>query len=357
MRCRLNFSFIILSFGIMFSCSSSDKKAGMVSLDKLPEHAIHAKQYNKNEIISRIPFEFHRVGNHFFLFNGELNSAALVFRMSDCNMMGHFIPKGMGPGECLSPKFAGCSEGEDSIYIYDFSRGINTFSFPEQLGDTLEYSFVAGKRITNDDLYQSACRLENGLTIACRMSGVENLFTLLDENLDSICSFGGLPLPIKDDVLKDFSMFQGLFCTEGNIFYFGCKQLPYLCAYEIENENRIVRRFECHYANVPYKYDSGRIRLDPDYNQTAFRDLKLNGDCIWGTYSGKSLRTITEEYSNGFCQTLVALNKMGEPLAKYKLPHTGNHICFSEDGKQLFHVTSETNIDLIDVDELLGMIK
>ena len=97
--------------------------------------------------------------------------------------------------------------------------------------------------------------------------------------------------------------------------------------------------------------------MDPDYNQTAFRDIKLNGDCIWGTYSGESLRTITEEYSKGFCQTLVVLNKTGEPLAKYKLPHQGNHICFSEDGKQLFHVTSETNIDLIDVGELLGVIK
>ena len=78
MRYRLNLSSIILLFGIMFSCSSSDKKGGMKSLDKLPVHTIHAKQYNKNEIISRIPFEFHRVGDHFFLFNGELNSAAVV---------------------------------------------------------------------------------------------------------------------------------------------------------------------------------------------------------------------------------------------------------------------------------------
>ena len=356
MRCRLNLSFIILSFGIMFSCSSSDKKGGMMSLDRLPVHTIHAEQYNKDEIISRIPFEFHRVGNHFFLFNGELNSAALVLRMSDCNMVGHFIPKGMGPGECLSPQFAGCNEGEDSIYIYDFSRGLNTFSFPEQLGDTLECSFVDGKRITNDDLYMSACRLDNGLTVACRMSGVDNLFTLLDENLDSICSFGGLPLPIKDDVLKDFSMFQGIFCTEGNTFYFGCKQLPYLCAYEIADKNRIVRKFERHYADVPYKYDSGRIRLDPDYNQTAFRDIKLGRDCIWGTYSGESLRSITEEYSNGFCQILVAFNKKGAPIAKYKLPHKGNHICFSADEKHLYYFTSETNIDLIRVEDLVSAI-
>ena len=40
-----------------------------------------------------------------------------------------------------------------------------------------------------------------------------------------------------------------------------------------------------------------------------------------------------------------------------KFPHKGGHICFSKDGKELYHFTVDTNIDVVKVEDLLEIIE
>ena len=337
---------------IVSACTSSEKKhkADILALKSYP---IHTEQYNKQELITRYPWEFHRIKDNFFVFNGMLTSAALVFRMSDGFPLGEFMLKGMGPGECLTPRYAGCSQDEDMVYIYDSSKSkMVKFYFPDQHTDSLAYSLVEEKRSSSDKFHMATCRLANGLTVAFNGSGTRHLFTLYNENQDSIGSFGSLPLPVEDDRLKSFLPFQGIMVTEGNTVYFGCKMFPFLCAYNVESQSDIEQRFSCNYIPTPYSY-TDRISIDRERNVSSFRDIKINGDYIWTTFMGGSLNSIEENPDEGYAKTLLVFNKKGELLGKWEFSNRGSHICFSEDGKILYHFTTDTNIEMVRVEDLL----
>ena len=347
-----------LAMAVFSSCSSSETK-GIKDIMSLPVHTIESsEQYNKQELITRKPWEFHRIGDNFFVFNGVPNSAALVFCMSDCQLLGEFVPKGMGPGECVTPRYAGCNAEEDTVYIYDTSK-IKMFKYeiPKEQTDSFQYKFVDEKRSSYKEMHMMTSRLENGLTVSMRYSGTRHMFTLYNEQMDSLCTFGSLPLPIEDDELKNLIQFQGIMTAEGNTIYYGCKFIPYLCAYEVNGKDDIKLKYAHNYLSVPYTY-TDRITIDRKRNIEAFRDIKIGGDYLWTTFMGKTSQSIDENPDGQTAEYLLVFNKKdGVPLAKFKLPHQGSHICFSKDIKELYHFTSDLNIDVVKVQELLDVFE
>lgn len=355
---RLYFSLALFAMGVFSSCSSSGKE-GMKDIMSMPVHQIETMvQHNQQELITGNPWEFHRVGDNFLVFNGMSNSAALVFRVPDCRLLGEFMPKGMGPGECLRPRYAGCNAEEDTVYIYDSGKHkMFEFWVPSLQMDTLQYKLVNEVRSSHLALNMAACRLDNGLSVSMAGSGRRHLFTLYNERMDSLCTFGSLPFPIEDDELKNFIHLQGVLIAEGSTVYFGCKGLPYLCAYEVNGKDDIQLKFAHNYLPTPYSY-SDRIAIDYSRNTESFRDIKINGDYIWATFLGCSANEVIEDpEGRGYADLLLVFDKKdGLPLAKFKFPHKGGHICFSKDGKDLYHFTTDMNIDVVKVDELLDMI-
>ena len=356
---RLYFSLALLVMVFFYSCSLS-KKEGMKDLMSLPVHVIESSvQYNQQELITGNPWEFHRIGDNFFVFNGVSNSAALVFRMSDCQLLGEFMPKGMGPGECLTPRYAGCNAGEDTIYIYDSGkRRMFEFEVPALQTDALKYNLISEVCSSDEDLHMMTSRLENGLSVSMRYSGTRHLFTLYNEKMDSLCTFGSLPLPIENDELKNFIHFQGIMTSEGNTVYFGCKGLPYLCAYQVNSKDDIQLKFAHNYLPTPYSY-TDRLTIDYNRNTESFRDIKLSGDYIWATFLGCSGQFAMDgsevDQSADF---LLILNKEdGLPLAKFRFPNKGGQFCFSKDGTELYHFTMDMNIDVVKVEDLLDVIE
>ena len=356
---RLYLFLALLAMGVFSSCSSSEN-GGMKDIMSLPVHSIETVQYNQQELITRKPWEFHRIGDNFFVFNGISSCAALVFRASDCHFLGEFMSKGMGPGECLSPFYAGCSAEEDTVYVYD--SGMNKmfeFWVPSQQTDTLRYKLIDEVRSSHNEFNISARRLNNGLSVSMRGSGTRHLFTLYNERMDSLCTFGSLPLPVEDDEKKNFIHMQGVMTTEGNTVYFGCKGLSYLCAYEVNGKDDIRLKFAHNYLPTPYTY-TDRIVIDYSRNMESFRDIKINGDYIWATFLGCSSNDVMEDPEvRGYADQLLVFNKKdGLPLAKFKFPNRGSQICFSGDGTELYHFTAlDTNIEMVKVDELLSVIE
>jgi hypothetical protein len=325
----------------------------------LPVQVLETVQYNQQELITRGPWEFHRIGDNFFVFNGMSNCAALLFRASDCHFLGEFMPVGMGPGECLSPCYAGCNAEEDTVYMYD--RGMNKmfeFWLPAQRTDTLQYKLIEEVRSSHNGFNMNARRLDNGLSVSMRGSGTRHLFTLYNERMDSLCSFGSLPFPIEDNELKNFIHMQGIMISEGNTIYFGCKGFPYLCAYEVNSKDDIRLKFAHNYLPTPYTY-TDRIVIDYSRNTESFRDIKINGDYIWTTFLGCSANEVMEDpEGRGYADLLLVFNKNdGLPLAKFKFPNKGSHICFSKGGEELYHFTTDMNIDVVKVEDLLDVIK
>ena len=356
---RLYLSLALFAMGLFSSCSSSGKEE-VQDIQSLPVHPIETmEQYNQQELITRNPWEFHRIGDNFFVFNGVPDCAALVFRMSDCQLLGEFMPKGMGPGECVTPRYAGCSAEEDTVYIYDTSK-IRMFKYeiPKQQTDAFQYKLIEEKQSSYNERHMMTARLENGLTVSLRYSGTRHLFTLYGEDMEKLCTFGSLPFPIEDDELKNFLQFQGIITSDGNTVYFGCKSLPYLCAYEVNGKDDIRLKFAHNYLPTPYSY-TDRISIDYDKNTESFRDIKILGDYVWTTFLGGSVQSLigaSEEMQSADC-LLVFDKDNGFPLAKFKFPHRGGHICFSKDGKELYHFTTDMNIDVVKVEDLLDVIK
>ena len=356
---RLYLSLVLLAMVVFSSCSSTGN-GKMKDIMSLPVHPVeNMVQYNQQELITGGPWEFHRIGEHFFVFNGMPNSAAVVFRMPDCHQLGEFMPKGMGPDECLTPRYAGCSFGEDTVYMYDSSKSkMFKFWLPSNQTDTLHYQFIDAKSSSDDDMHMMTTRLENGLVVSMRYSGTRHLFTLYGEDMEKLCTFGSLPFPIEDDELKNFLQFQGIITSDGNTVYFGCKSLPYLCAYEVNGKDDIRLKFAHNYLPTPYSY-TDRISIDYDKNTESFRDIKILGDYVWTTFLGGSVQSLigaSEEMQSADC-LLVFDKDNGFPLAKFKFPHRGGHICFSKDGKELYHFTTDMNIDVVKVEDFLDVIK
>jgi len=355
---RLQSSLATMVLCLFVSCSSP-KQEGMRDITELPTYQVEGVKYNKEEIIGGTAWEFHRIGDNFFIFNALPNSAALVVRMSDCKELGVFMPKGMGPGECVTPRYAGCSAGEDAIYIYDTSKSTMTeFDFPSQSADTLNYQLARSVRSTDQEMYGPTCRLENGLSVSFRMSGTRHLFSLLDERMDTIRTFGSLPIPIEDDELKNFMPFQGVMTAKGNTVFYASKLLPYMCAYEVIDANNIELKFKYNYQEPSYTYSNGRIRMDHEKTLEAFRDIKLNRGYIWATFLGLSFAEVTEDPNGkGYCQSIILFNMKGEPLAKFELPVKGSRFCFSKDGNQLYLFTTDSDIYSFEVNDFVKHIE
>ena len=134
-----------MAMAVFSSCSSSGKD-GLKDIMSLPVYSMeNMVQYNHPELITGNPWEFHRVGDNFFVFNGMPTSAALVFRMSDCHFLGEFMLKGMGPGECLTPRYAGCSKGEDTVYMYDTGKSVINKTLLQNCADVKGKATITGK--------------------------------------------------------------------------------------------------------------------------------------------------------------------------------------------------------------------
>ena len=358
LKYRLQSSLATMVLCLFVSCSSS-KQEGMKDIMALPTYSVEGLKFNQKEIISGKSWEFHRIGDNFFIFNAVPTSAALVVRMSDCQELGEFVPKGMGPGECNTPRYAGCSAGEDTIYMYDtFKFGMSEFILPSQREDTLRYDFVRSVRSSQDELHGPTCRLANGLSVGFRLSGTRHLFSLLDERMDTIRTFGSLPLPVEDDELKDFMPFQCVMTVQGNTVFYASKLLPYMCAYEVIDANNIELKFKHNYQEPSYTYSNGRMRLDKEKTLDAFRDIKLNGGYLWATFLGLSMAEVTNNpEGKGYCKSIILFNMKGEPLAKFELPVRGSHFCFSKDGEQLYLFTSDCDIYVFQVEDFISQLE
>jgi hypothetical protein len=351
---RLQYSSVAVLLCLLVSCSST-KEEGIINIMELPTYSVEGVKHNKEEIVSGNSWEFHRIGDNFLIFNGRPTSAALVVRMSDCKELGEFSLKGVGPGESNTPRYAGCSVGEDTIYMYDtFKFGMSVYSLPIQQTDTLDYSFVYSMRSSQDELHGPTYRLENGLTVSSRLSGTRNLFSLLDERMDTICTFGGLPVPISDDHLKSLMPFQGIITVEKNTVYYACKFLPYMCAYEIGDKDKITLKFQHNYEPPVFNYSPGSIRMDIYKTRNAFRDIKIHKGYIWTSYHGGIEADILKDpYGLGFAQSMVLFNMKGEPLVRFNMPIKGGNFCFSKDGDILYLITPEADIYAFKVDDFL----
>lgn len=312
---------LILLIIIVASCSiNKDKGEQNVDIISMSETELKCKQINSDEIIVRGAYPFVMIDSLFFLFNGVPSSGALVLREFDAGEVGSFLKKGNGFGECHAPDYAG--RKGDTIYVFERSNTkLMSYLFSCK-NDSLYYKCIREVRSQkNSEFYFSVCRLENGLYVGSRMSGKDHLFTLLNENLDSITSFGKIPLTMDKSSEKNinFSIFKGDFIVNGNTIYYASNFCAYMAAYEIKSTNNIVAKFEKMYVEPLYSCDYGKIKFDKQNHLRGFNDITYNNDYIYATYDGKSKNIAKSEGASGHVPSkILVFDKYGIPIAKFK---------------------------------------
>lgn len=110
---------IVSFFILILVCSCSDRKEHIANILSMNSIDIKTNRINKDEVIARGAFPFEMIDSLFFLFNGDPSSGALVLCESNASELGHFLQKGNGFGECITPGYIGhCN---DTIYVSERS--------------------------------------------------------------------------------------------------------------------------------------------------------------------------------------------------------------------------------------------
>ena len=341
----------------MISCSSPEKRETM-DFSMLPEYTLEATQLNQDEIISGSAWEFHRVGERFFVIYGVPNSAALILRTSDGQPCGEFVRQGMGPGECLFPHYAGCSENEDTVFIYDRSfHKASAYVFPSSERDTFIYRCVWSRRALEREspVYGETYRTSDGRFVTVQVFGTDSLFVVFDEHLNKLFEFGETPLPVVTGKKQSFQAFLGITVVDGNRFYYASKRMAYLASYTINSNNTATKNFAHTYVKPLCEIDGGRVILKKNHLH-GFADLKVKGEYIWVLYNGNRKEDTDKSREYQYAQTLIVFNMDGIPLAKFKIPHKANKFCFSKDGETMYIFTMDYNIDVVKVSDILKKI-
>ena len=332
---------------LALSCSHSQKQKQEIDILNMQSIELKTQRINKGEVIARGAYPFVVIDSLFFLFNGDPSSGAVVLNESDASEVCQFLAKGNGFGECFNVDYMGRSK--DTLFVYEIStvrKMSYLFSFVDA---SLRYKCIADIRPKNNsEFYYSVHLLENGLSVGARMSGEKYLFTLLDEKLDSIVSFGKIPVNYTG---SNLAAFKGDFIADGNIVYYVGMDFSYMAAYEI-SDRKVVPKFEKMYVPPVLTSSGDRISFDKYKHLRGFSTLKSYKDYIFATFSGKTVVSKeTEGASALVTTTILAFDKQGNPLAKFITPYKIRRIAFTD--KKMYLLDLDCNIESIDMDEVL----
>lgn len=343
---------VILFLSILFaaSCSSyKDRGEQNIDITSMSEKELISQRINGDEIIARGAYPFVMIDSLFFLFNGDPSSGALVLRESDGGKVGDFLKKGNGFGECHAPDYAG--RRGDTIYVFERSNTKLMSYLFSYSNNSLYYKCIREFHPKkNSEFYFSVRRLENGLYVGARMNGKDHLFTLLDENLDSITTFGRIPLTMDNNTEHtNLSIFQGDLEVKGNTIFYASNFCAYMAAYEIKSIDEIITKFEKMYVEPIYTHNYGKISFDKQNHLRGFGNITYHDDYIYATYDGKSKNGAKSEGPSGHVPTtILVFDKQGEPVVKFKTPYKIRKLVCS--GQNLYLLDLDCNIQSVNLE-------
>ena len=342
---------IVSFFILILVCSCSDRKEHIANILSMNSIDIKTNRINKDEVIARGAFPFEMIDSLFFLFNGDPSSGALVLCESNASELGHFLQKGNGFGECITPGYIGhCN---DTIYVSERSRTRRMTYLLSNHNDSLQYKCLEDvSPKMNSEFYYQICRLQSGLFVGARLFGKEHLFTLLDESLDTLTTFARVPIDIEENANNKLAPFIGHLCIDDNTVYYASNDFSYMAAYDILSEKEIKPVFERMYISPIIQKSANGISLDKYKHLLGFGDIRVYQNYIFATYIGKPDITMDQENDiSALVPThLLVFNKDGVPIVKFKFPFKIRSFVFTKSKMYLLDV--DCNIESVDLVEL-----
>ena len=346
---------------LLFSCSSEQENNDFFDLTSMPAVSVEGElideylmAYKSNQM------EF--IQSKLFHFAPTEKEACLVTTEKN-DTVGYFSGIGGGPGEMLQPYFCGVSEEQDTIYMYDNTYK-KLFIFHLQITEKgeIDYTLIENKSQTNTDrlqyngrnmsqMYFHLTRLENGYYIAYRVLTKEDIFTLLDKDLNEIANFGEYPIDkglfSEREEFRTTTYFAGAMAADGNSFYFGSHHFGYLYRYDISNQGELTKVWQKQFMKPQYFMKGNKVKFN-SASLEAFYDLVIGKEYIYATFSGIENGELfrTKKHDALTPKTLVILDKQGNVKGKFDLGKQIRTLCLDEKEEYLYvhHKEPDTSL-------------
>jgi hypothetical protein len=316
---------LILTLQIGQGCNYQEKDTKDVPfLPSLPSIEIKSTLLTKDIIIVP-PSQIELVEDRLFLFRSGDGHAAKIIKTDGSDRNESFSRMGQGPGEHISPYFAGYDSIKKAIYIWDVSLMVMCEYACLMDDDTCTFVETNRKRRENEVLYYVANYLENDLFVAALARGSDNAnyFISLDQNLNVTKEFGNLPF-INDIKGLNLTRMRGVMASLKNQFVFGGMQYGYIAGYRVMDNGEIHKKWDYLVSEPQYEIKQGTVTWKDD-NKTGFFDLKMNSNYIFALYCGEILS------SEDLAQTLFVFDQEGNLLKTFTLDKRCSRIAVSED--------------------------
>jgi len=322
--------FIFLSFILLFSCSETNKQR---SITQLPDPTFIKGDKYEQEIIASIPSQIEIIGNNIFLFR-TMRLLAQGFDKHTGNETVRLGYIGEGPGEFMSPYFAGENKEDSTYYVSDYTYNLMRKYKWEIKQDTFSFHLLEEiKRKDQEITFYTIQRIDNGYYVALTTSQKsQHPLVLLDNNLNVISEFGEM---FEDEEMLNPRLYYGTLASYGNQIIYAPIDFDYIVSYTISDKAEIKKDWEHYFSEFSLKKENGKTKINRDKNRRGFYDVKMTGQYIYSLYSGQPRNV--QNLGEALPQTVLIFRQDGSILKSLFIDKESGRIAI--DGDSILYVS------------------
>jgi hypothetical protein len=262
----------------------------------------------------------------------------------DGRIIGTFNKRGRGPDEYIMP--VPKKIGKNKLSLWDTNNIFSEILIEFDANNEIEFKLLYRHKINepgylvfrlNPELFVSTIH-EKGLLALFKNNG--QLFDYFGSNL----------LEIEP---QNFHRYQGPIAVSdlGGTFVFGSSSLDYICAYEVNEMNQALLKWEYYLHQEPYyTLIDGDVIWDANNHVQGIKDIQIVNDKILVLYSGRSISLPRNQPEGAFSDNLYILNMKGELLNKYKLDIAVLKVSYSKNNSSIYGITMTDDWQIVKFD-------
>jgi len=327
---------------ILFSCRYEDK-INILDTGKTDTDTLHGEiQF---PVIARLAGDIIVIDSLLLIYTPFNPDIIFSIFSLDGRVLSTFNKRGRGPDEYIFPSIN--KAGTSKLSLWDIN---NTFSeILIDLNSTNEIEFRLLNRFKIDDPGFLVYRLNPELFVSTIHD--KGMFALFNNKGELVGDYFGNH-PLRDST-KYHDRFQGPTAVSEmqNLFVFGSSYLGYICAYEINDVNQPLLKWEFYLHQKPvYTLVDGDVKWDESRHVQGVKDIRIINDKILVLYSGRSISLPLDQPEGSFSDKIYLLSMKGEVLKKYKLDTPVLKFNYSEKNSAIYGITMTDDWQIVKFD-------
>lgn len=306
--------YISICLFILTACDNKQKNV-------LPQEEIASFELYKNDVIITPPMQMVDVGDYIVFSTPEMTSPLQFFDKNTFNQ----IPwgrKDQGPDGYSFVRWSEWNDnGDKKVRLFDGNlRKCNEYVFITE--DSILLNPVQSWKIISENYINNFHTMPNGQAIGFIGTNNQDMFALMDENMQIKKTFGRNPI---NKMQRNHRMY-GWFTSYGDRLYFASQPASYVVCFEIKQNDEITMKWERMLTEPIFD------EKNDNFSEKTFRgfyDIESDENYLYLLYSGKSL-ALNEKTTP---QNILIMTHDGDIIKNLKFPDNEIlRIALSDDG-------------------------